>query len=443
MTIPKETNICISEPKEEEGFPVSVFPKPIREIISETKATLNYPADFIASAICFTLSVGIGNNFAAKVKEGWNERAILYMAIIGRSGVNKSHPLSFAMQPLFELDIKSSVKYQKERREYEKYILACKKEKEDKEQATEPDITPERLITIHQDNKRGICLYVDELMSWLKNFNRYNSGSEEQFWLSVFSGKPIILDRQGNKNSAFIKHSFISVIGTIQKGLLKELAKGERSENGFIDRILFVFPPNLKKEYWNELELSTHIVPLWNSIVKKLTDIQCITDEDGELVPTQLPFNTEARTLLYHWQHKNTDLCNSEMDEVLVGVYSKLDIYVIRFSLILQLSRWACDESDKKEIDSTSVEGAISIVEYFRITAKRVQGITNSSTMLEQLPTDKLSLYNTLPVEFTTSEGITVAQKQNISVDSFKRFLADKKGKLFENVKHGRYKKLI
>lgn len=163
----------------------------------------------------------------------------------------------------------------------------------------------------------------------------------------------------------------------------------------------------------------------------------------GELVPTQLPFNTEARTLLYHWQHKNTDLCNSEMDEVLVGVYSKLDIYVIRFSLILQLSRWACDESDKKEIDSTSVEGAISIVEYFRITAKRVQGITNSSAMLEQLPTDKLSLYNTLPVEFTTSEGITVAQKQNISADSFKRFLADKKGKLFENVKHGRYKKLI
>mgnify|MGYP000010446173 CR=1 FL=1 len=51
------------------------------------------------------------------------------------------------------------------------------------------------IITIHQDNKRGICLYVDELMSWLKNFNRYNSGSEEQFWLSVFSGKPIILDR--------------------------------------------------------------------------------------------------------------------------------------------------------------------------------------------------------------------------------------------------------
>lgn len=111
--------------------------------------------------------------------------------------------------------------------------------------------------------------------------------------------------------------------------------------------------------------------------------------------------------------------------------------------MILQLSRWACDESDKEVIDRTSVEGAISIVEYFRITAKRVQDITNSSAVLEQLPTDKFMLYSALPMEFSTSEGITVAQKQNISIDSFKRFLADKKGKLFENVKHGKYKKLI
>ena len=203
--------------QQEDSFPISVFPEPIREIISETKACLNYPTDYIASAICFTLSVGIGNNFVAKVKEGWDEHAILYMAIIGRSGVNKSHPLSFAMQPLFELDMNSSVKYQKERKEYDRLLFASRKEKgskEEKELPVEPvlkkfivsDITPERLITIHQDNKRGICLYVDELMSWLKNFNRYNSGSEEQFWLSVFSGKPIILDRQGNKSSAFIKH---------------------------------------------------------------------------------------------------------------------------------------------------------------------------------------------------------------------------------------------
>ena len=95
------------------------------------------------------------------------------------------------------------------------------------------------------------------------------------------------------------------------------------------------------------------------------------------------------------------------------------------------------------EIDQTSVEGAIAIVEYFRNSAKRVQEITNSPASLEQLPTDKSNLYNALPMEFTTGEGIKIAQKLNISVDAFKRFLADKKGKLFENVSHGSYKKMI
>lgn len=56
--------------QQEDSFPISVFPEPIREIISETKACPNYPTDYIAYAICFTLSVGIGNNFVAKVKEG-------------------------------------------------------------------------------------------------------------------------------------------------------------------------------------------------------------------------------------------------------------------------------------------------------------------------------------------------------------------------------------
>ena len=95
---------------------------------------------------------------------------------------------------------------------------------------------------IHAQNKRGLCLWADKLSAWFKNFNRYNSGSEEQFWLSVFSAKTTISDRKNAKSSIFIKRPYISVIGTIQKKILSELAKGERSSNGFIERILFVMP---------------------------------------------------------------------------------------------------------------------------------------------------------------------------------------------------------
>lgn len=63
------------------------------------------------------------------------------------------------------------------------------------------DITPEGLSLIHAQNPRGLCLWSDELSAWFKNFNRYNNGSEEQFWLSVFNAKPTISDRKSTQSS--------------------------------------------------------------------------------------------------------------------------------------------------------------------------------------------------------------------------------------------------
>ena len=48
------------------------------------------------------------------------------------------------------------------------------------------DITPEGLSLIHSQNRRGLCLLQTSFQHGSKNFNRYNNGSEEQFWLSVF-----------------------------------------------------------------------------------------------------------------------------------------------------------------------------------------------------------------------------------------------------------------
>lgn len=116
------------------------------------------------------------------------------------------------------------------------------------------DITPEGLSLIHAQNPRGLCLWSDELSAWFKNFNRYNSGSEEQFWLSVFNAKPTISDRKSSQSSIFIKRPYISVVGTIQQKILGELGKGERASNGFIDRILFVMPQSVQKSRWSDRE---------------------------------------------------------------------------------------------------------------------------------------------------------------------------------------------
>ena len=77
-------------------FPISVFPHKIQRIITELHASQGYPIDYIAAAMLSALAVSIGNSHFAQVKRGWVESPILYMALIGRPGANKSHPLSFA-----------------------------------------------------------------------------------------------------------------------------------------------------------------------------------------------------------------------------------------------------------------------------------------------------------------------------------------------------------
>ena len=89
-------------------FPISVFPHKIQRIITELHASQGYPIDYIAAAMLSALAVSIGNSHLAQVKRGWVESPILYMALIGRPGANKSHPLSFAFHPFIEHDYRQN-----------------------------------------------------------------------------------------------------------------------------------------------------------------------------------------------------------------------------------------------------------------------------------------------------------------------------------------------
>ena len=331
-------------------FPVSIFPKKIQRIISEVHECHSYPTDYIAASVLTAIAVGIGNTHLVQIKQGWQESSILYMALIGRPGANKSHPLSFAMKPFLDFDYRQNQEYEKAYTEYERQMALSRKERMEnggEQFPMEPirkrflvsDVTPEGLSFIHAQNKRGLCLWADELSAWFKNFNRYNNGSEEQFWLSVFSAKTTISDRKSAKSSIFIKRPYISVIGTIQKKILHELAKGERSSNGFIDRILFVMPNLQQKARWNDKELSADIEKEWNDIIEKLIHLECNYNVHGEIEPYVLHFTGEARQRLYDWQHQFSELCDKEGNDTIVSIYCKLEIYIIRFCLIIQLAR--------------------------------------------------------------------------------------------------------
>ena len=429
------------------NFPLGAMPMKIQRIIREANECYGFPIDYLAGAMLVALGLGIGNTHFARLKGKWDESAILFMALVGCPGACKSHPLNFAIRPFSDLDCKSTQEYTRAYAEYERQRELPMKERTEARPVAPvckrhliSDATHEAMLQIHSENLRGICMWNDELAGWFKNFSRYNKGSDEEYWLKLFNANPTFSDRKGAKNSVYISRPFVSVVGTIQNGILNELAQGSRSSNGFIDRLLFVISNNQDKQPWSDKEPKFDIETAWAEIIGKLMGMPYSTDENGYIVSEILQFAPDAKSRLYEWQRENTDDCNRAENDALKGIYNKFDFHAIRFCLILQLARWACGEADKKEIDLVSVENAVSLVNYFKMTARRVQGIISEKTLTEQ----QRIVVAALPKVFTTEEGIRIAVENGMPGRTFQDFLKKSVsvGSYFQREKHGLYSKL-
>ena len=448
----------------------------MQDIICATHKDLAFPVDFIGCALLFAASAAVGNACRVRVKRGWEEGVVMFLALVGKPGTSKSHPMDFALKPLKRKDALAYQQYKQEKQTYDQVMRLSRKEREEKGVAEpeEPhfsrrlvsDFTQEALIDILAQNKRGISVYADELAGWFKNFNRYHQGSDLEFWLSSWSQKPVIQDRKCSQ-PVFIEKPFVGVMGSIQPALLKGLSKGDRSDSGFLDRILFTMPADLEKSIWSDTELPADIFSSWSNILDSLIDLPKYTkqlmamlrgsgagpnssDEKKDYLP--LPYTEEGEPFVFifsqkawdqllSWQHHNKVRCDEALEAGLVGIYSKLEIYTIRLSLLMQTLSWACGEGDFSTVGTKAVERAIQLIEYFRHMAAEVYAITHYSDPLEGLTKKMRTLYEQLPDTFKTSEGHRFAEFHSIPIRTFNRFITRKE--LFEKIDRGLYRKLF
>ena len=152
----------------------------------------------------------------------------------------------------------------------------------------------------------------DELAGWVKNFNRYNSGSESEFWMSVFNNKVAMSDRKSSQSGVFIRNPFLCVIGTIQPKVLTDLAANNRNANGFMECILYVFPADQTKPKWDRTRRlpSFDIAAAWREILSRLIGIVPTVDGNGEIIPEDVPFSPDALDRIEgtgHHQRGRTD----------------------------------------------------------------------------------------------------------------------------------------
>ena len=135
----------------------------------------------------------------------------------------------------------------------------------------------------------------------------------------------------------------------------------------------------------------------------------------------------------------NAALCDNEMSDNVVSFFCKLEIYVLRFCLILRLARWADSDEDPRplDIEDDDVAGAIELAEYFRGNALSVLTCISEEKLNELHRT----VYEHLTEEFSTADGIRIAERFGMKDHTFKMFLTRNLNTLFRRVRQGLYRK--
>lgn len=443
------SGLRVASLKAELVYPVGVLPQGARDFVTETKQHLNYQPDYTGTTVITAAGAAFGNSVVVEPFPGWREGGNLNAVIVGDPGAAKTQPINAGLEPIASADMDSLNRFEMDNKQYKADLAAYNKSNGEGSEPQKPhfkstiarDFTPEGLAVKHKYNDRSIIIHNDELIGFFKNFGRFHAGSEQQFYLEAFNRHPILIERK-IADPLSIKHPHISLIGTIQPAILSELASGNRDKDGFMFRMIFAYPDNTKKQYWSTTKCSPETFSNWKAIIQRLLDIELLRDDHGNPAPRVLRFAPPAFDILAAWQRENADTCNAAESEMLKGFISKFDFFAVRFSLILEMLKYACDPTAglPSFISAESVQGAIKLCDYYLSTAKKVCAALTELTPVEKLTSGQRKLYDALPECFTTKDGWKICDGLGLmSEPTYKRFIG--KQELFEHKEHGSYGK--
>jgi hypothetical protein len=431
------------------SFPLEIFPKAIRDIIETLEEYENYNVDFTAASFLTVFAAAMGNTWSVRFMTGWVSRPIIYMVLVGSPSCGKTPPLQQAVAPLLKLDGEYDMIYCKEMETYRRWERMSAKQRERHslpEEMEMPqrkchvvvDSTVEALIGALRDNPRGVLIYKDEIDSLLSNFNRYN-GSDESYFLSLFSGTPFKYSRKSNNEHIFLANPYCSIIGSTQPGRLDEQFGGKRMMNGFSSRFLKVYPEIDKMPSWNDTAMPDGVLEEWERIIRKVITVTPSTDQEGKATSIELMFSQDAKLRIIQWKDAVNNKAYAETDSDAVrALCGKLETYLIRFCLVIQIMHGICGESGMDEIEPRTAELAIRLTEYFRNMESRIAPEIETGILDNRFT----ELLGNLRDSFTTSEAVREALQLGISESSVKRFLRDGGRGFVKKKSHGCYRKI-
>ena len=417
-----------------EKFPIDVFPNEIQTIVKELDRVYGFTYELTSPAMLFALSVAIGNTYYVEAKEGWADSASLYIVLIGNAGSGKTHAIKWFVNPLQKYDAKF-------KKQYDDELLKFKREegleRPNPKQILVQDITLEGLIGVHQNNPRGIGVYVDELGTWIEKFNAYRSGGgDKQNWISIWSNTQVSVNRKTNNEYVRIETPFVSVIGGVQRETFNTYLGNLKGHDGFTDR-LFMVNAIVPYKAFDDSKLDDDYKNKWGAIIDTIYNYPQNFDTNGSVRPNLIGLSEEASEHFQKWDNENAINVNSgKADKQLVP---KARTQAFRFALILEILYCSVHNVEPKQISGASMNKGIRLADYYVSQQLDVRLFANSSP-IDKLDVMKRQMYDLLPDVFKRDRGVEILSDFDVSVKTIDTFLGRKD--LFKTPKYGYREKL-
>ena len=438
----------------ENKIPLDALPAKLQDMVLALARQENYSIEYTLASLLVAASTAIGNAVNICIRGGWISNAAMYMILVGRPGMGKTPPLDFAFRPIRKHDAKAIRKFKDEMELYNEALERQRGKKEDS--GTLPpkpilrrtiisDFTPEALIRAHDDNKRGVVLYVDEIMGMFNAVNQYSKGQLIEQLLTAFSGKALDVSRCSMPVPIHIENPFINIVGTMQTIRMHELIEKGYKANGFLDRFLFVYPTSQKIADWADDEPSSfssfdNYATMWKSVIDKILALPYSLNEDDDAVQNVLNFSKEASDYFTAWRNAAIGVVNKIKDDALVDSrIMKTPMLAARLALVVQILRWACGEVHKDYVDIDSTKAAIRLSDYFENCYTAIQKFM----VMDGIEPQKKEFLNNVGKTFTTADAIQAGKEVGLSERSVMYALVGlASDNIIKKVKRGEYEKL-
>jgi len=379
-------------------FPVEVLPEPCRSLVIEATAALGCDSCYVAIPMLVALAGCIGNVRRILLKASWVEPAVVWSAVVGRSGTIKSPAQQIVFSPLHADEIVAIERHRDDVSNYDRDLEVWKAApRGGRGEMPQRPPPPQRLImsetTIEavaarlEENPRGLIVARDELAAWLAGFDMYRGGrgGDAQKWIEMHGARPLIVDRKsGNQRTLCVANAAVSLTGGIQPEILKELLGKEHFHNGLASRLLMAMPPAGPKK-WTEAVVGAGTAERLADVYRRLRALPGGMDANQRFSPIDIPLSPEARPLWIEFYGRHAVRQAEAGTDALAASFAKIEGYAARFALLFHCVSHLAELGERVgEVGAASMLAGIQAAEWFADEQDRVYALLCESSEVAQ-----------------------------------------------------------